>query len=107
MAKEPNLRERLAIETQSQVAAGSGSITTAWAAVATVWGAISPLRAWEVHGAGREDGLRQWRAIVRFRADVTPKCRIVWRGRIFDVQGVRNLDEQRQYLTIELFERGA
>lgn len=103
----PRLREQLTIFSQVQRVDESGNIETVWIAVATIFGKMTPVGDREITRAGRDEGFRDFQAIVRYRVDITTKTRIVWRGRNFDVQGVTNLDEQRQYLTLSLLERRA
>ena len=56
----------------------------------------TPTKAWiyqrnseEEHGQGRDAHLQEWRAYVRYDADVSAKDRIVWpiRGLTFEVDG--------------------
>jgi SPP1 family predicted phage head-tail adaptor len=103
----PNLRESVTISSQSETADAAGQITTTWTTVATVRARMRPMKAYEVSRAGRSEGATMFEATIRYRADVTAACRLTWGSRIFDVQGVANIDEQRKFLTLTLLERQA
>lgn len=104
LARVGELRERPTIEAQSQTADAAGAIATTWTPVATVWARMKPLSAGQVVLAGRDDAVRQYQMTIRYRTDVTTNHRIVWRGRRFDVTGVTDPTEQRQFLTVYLTE---
>jgi SPP1 family predicted phage head-tail adaptor len=106
MAAAPtSLRERLQIDAQSQTIDGAGQITTTWSTLATVWGKMEPTRSMQATVAGRDEQSRLYDATIRYRADVTTNCRVVWRGRLFDIQGVVDKTLQRQYLSLALREK--
>ncbi len=102
-------RERVTIQDQTQTIDAAGAITTSWAPIAgsTVWARMSPASERTMVVAGRDEALVDWLCTIRHRSDVTTRMRVVWRGRIFDIQGFRNADERRQYLLIRLLERSA
>ena len=103
----PNLRERVRIDLQSQAVDASGNIATTWTAVGTVWACVTRKSAHEAWIAGRPEGLRTFEFQIRWRADVGTNHRLFWRWRRFDINGVENIDGQRQFLTILATERDA
>ena len=101
------MRERITINSQAQTVDAAGQISTTWTAGATVWARMKPMTAREVQLAGRDEGTRGYTMTIRYRTDITTNSRVVWRSRNFDVQGVLDRTEQRQFLEIDLFERNA
>ncbi|WP_159728379.1 phage head closure protein [Methylosinus sp. Ce-a6] len=101
------MRERVAIYAQTQAVDDVGDITTTWTQVATCWARMRPLSARQVELAGRDDAIRRYEMKIRYRTDITTNSRIVWRGRRFDVEGVTDETEQRQFLTVFLSELNA
>jgi SPP1 family predicted phage head-tail adaptor len=129
------MRERVAIYLQTQTVNDAGEITTSWDqttnfnwastnninwgdGVTVNWagGASQPLAAWarvepmsasSLTLANRDDAQRFYKMTTRYRTDITTNSRIIWRDRKFDVTGVIDETEQRQFLTIYLKEINA
>lgn len=101
------MRERVTIYAQTQNADDAGDISTTWTEVATCWARMRPLSANQVERAGRDDAIRRYQMTIRYRTDVTTNSRVIWRGRRFDVNGVSDETEQRQFLTVFLSELNA
>jgi SPP1 family predicted phage head-tail adaptor len=101
------MRERVTIQAQTQTVDDAGEITTLWSDVSVCWARMKPVSATQVALAGRDDAVREYDLIVRFRADITTNSQIIWRGRRFDVQGIVDNTEQRQFLTVRLREINA
>jgi len=103
------MRERVAIHGQTQAIDAAGQIATTWALKTSgdTWARVRPLSAGEKFLAGRDQGVRGYMMFVRYRTDIDTNSRIVWRGRVFDVLGVLDRTEQRQFLEVELNERNA
>ncbi len=101
------MRERVIIYSQSQITDAAGAIATTWTTGSTCWARMKPLSANQIILAGREEGLRTYMMTIRYRTDITTDSRIMWRGRRFDVQGVRDVSEQRQFMSVFLREISA
>ena len=103
----PVLSERVTLQSQTTTTDGAGSISTTWTTVATIWARMKPVSAAQVALAGRDDGVREYDMIARFRTDVNSTWRVLWDGRKFDVRSVVNKDEQRIYITARVREINA
>lgn len=101
------MRERVAVYSQSQSVNSAGEITSSWALVTTIWGRVEPLSANQIVLANRDDAQRLYKLTIRYRTDVNTNSRILWRSRKFDVEGVMDTTEQRQFLTVMLREINA
>lgn len=107
MIEVGKLRERVSIYSQSQTVDAAGSIATTWALVATTWARMEPMGASAIVLASRDDAQRIYRMTIRYRTNITTNSRVVWRTRKFDVEGVMDPTEQRQFLTVTLREINA
>ena len=72
-----------------------------------VWARIEPLGAKQIVLANRDDAQRLYKMTVRYTTQIHTNSRIVWRGRNFDVEGVIDETEQRQFLTVNMREINA
>lgn len=98
------MRERVEIYSQAQTVDAAGSITTAWTSVATTWARMTPTGASGITLAERDDAVRYYTMMIRYMTDIGTNSRIIWRDRKFDVTGVVDETEQRQFLTVYLRE---
>jgi SPP1 family predicted phage head-tail adaptor len=104
MAAGP-LRDRVSLQsaTETQVE-GRGEVTKAWATYDTVWSNIVPLS-----GSERIEALKVTPGVthtcrMRYRSDIDPAHRLLWGGRIFNIESVLNEDERREWLILSLKE---
>lgn len=98
------LRERIRIEQESNVSDGQGGSTLSWTEVDTVWSRVSPVRGREVLQGQQVQDETMHRITIRYRTDITPKMRVVWRGRIMNIREVINPDEHKKYLQLTVDE---
>jgi SPP1 family predicted phage head-tail adaptor len=94
------LRERIAIEQESNVSDGQGGSTLSWTNVCTIWARISPLRGMERLQSMQVQDETVRRITIRYRTDITPKMRAVWGSRIMNIREVINPDEHKKYLQL-------
>ena len=101
------LRERVTLYSQSQTVDAAGSISTTWTQGESFWAQMTPANAQQIPLAGRDDAIRNYVMIIRYRTDISTNSRIIWRDRKFDVQGVIDQTEQRVFLTVYIREINA
>jgi len=102
------LRHRVRIDAQAQGTDGAGNISTTWSPVfPSIAAKMEGVAAQQAYRAGREEGLRRYECVIRYRPNIGTNNRLHWRGRNFDIEGVLNLDGRRQFLTLYLHERDA
>lgn len=82
------LRHRVTIEQQSVSRGTDGEEIVSWVELATVWAAVEPLSGREFFAANQIQSELSHRIRMRHRGDVTPKMRVHWDGRLFDVETV-------------------
>lgn len=94
------LRERITIQSETSTPDGGGGYTVGWNNVATVFAQVKPQRGKEALEAMQMRDTQLYDVVIRYRADVTPKHRISWGSRIFNIRAVMNKDERDRYLTL-------
>lgn len=79
----------------------TGAIVNGWGDVAELWANITDLSARDFVAAKAAQNEVTTRITIRWREDVTDKYRILYRGRVYDIQGVLEDDKSgREYLTL-------
>lgn len=77
-----------------------GGLVETWATLATVWAKVEPLSAREAYYRAQVNAGATWRVVMRFRSDVTPRQRIAWNGRTFEIRGVTDPDNRRRMIEL-------
>jgi len=86
------------VKTQSPV---TGAVVNGWADQAELWATVTDLSARDFVAAQAGQSEVTTRITIRWREDVTDKHRILYRGRVYDIQGVLEDDKSgREYLTL-------
>ncbi|MEG5661335.1 phage head closure protein [Enterobacter bugandensis] len=79
----------------------TGAVNKTWRDVAIVWAEVYPLSAREFIAAQASQGEITTRIMIRFRTGITRKHRIIFRGSIYNIEGVLPDPESgREYLTL-------
>ncbi|MNM24928.1 Phage head-tail joining protein [compost metagenome] len=97
-------RLRHRVRLQQQVIgqhAGTGAQIVGWEDLAEVWAEVVPLSVREFVAGQAVSSEVTTRITIRFRDDVTAKCRALYRGRVYNIHGV--LADPRsglEYLTL-------
>jgi SPP1 family predicted phage head-tail adaptor len=94
-----NLRERLTIQINSPTRAGAGWDDN-WTDFATVYAEVLPINGGEAFGRGIERQTQFYRITIRWRANITPQHRLVWRGQLLNIRTCADPDNRRQALLI-------
>lgn len=100
------LRERVTIQRATpSVDTGWGS-SASWADVATVSAAVLPVDASEPFTQQGVVTRAGFTVSIRYRADVTSKDRLSWRGRILEIVGVDNVGSRNRELVLKAVQHG-
>lgn len=81
------LNQRVQIQRRDPAATQNavGENVSPWVLLATVWASAEPLRGDEYLAAGQQQQVADVRFRIRWRPDVTPAMRVVWRGVAHDI----------------------
>ena len=98
------LRHRLVIQSENAAGdAGGGQGADPWAdpvLVATVWGRVEPLTGGERLRAMQIEDRVTHRITIRYRAGITPRMRVVFGARTFNIRAVINPEERNRMLEL-------
>ncbi|MGL4683506.1 MAG: phage head closure protein [Hafnia alvei] len=96
------LRHRVTLQARVQVQnQASGAVETTWADVAILYAEVVPSSVREFVAAQATQNEITTRITIRYRDGVTPKHRIFFRGKIYNIEGVLpDPKSGREYLTL-------
>jgi len=94
------LRHRITIQNRTQSSDGMGGVTESWSTFATVWASIDPMKAGEVFWARHIESRVTHKVMIRYLNGLTTSMRFTFGGRTFQIKGIRNLEERRQWMEI-------
>ena len=100
------LNKRIDIETNTDSPDSFGYMAASWAALASSLPAtITPLRGDERVRGAETGGEVSHKVTIRYLAGVTPKHRIKFGSRYFDIQSVINVQERNRMIELMCVER--
>lgn len=94
------LRHRITIQRAVEVSDDLKTPTVTWQDVATVWAAVEPLSGREYLLAQNVNAELTVRIRIRYRPGVTPGMRVLYNGRVFDIQAVIDVEERHRELQL-------
>jgi len=92
--------KRVTIQTPSVVSDDLGQAINTWGTLATVWAAVKPLTGDQRLAAQQVDATASHTVTILYRADVTPKMRVLYGSRILEIQAVMDPDERHEQLEL-------
>ena len=94
------LRHRIAIEQVAEIQDSDGSVIETWSAFADVQASIEPISGREYFAAQTTQAEVTHRFSLRYVSGVTPKMRVKYGSRIFDILSVINVNERNRELQL-------
>jgi SPP1 family predicted phage head-tail adaptor len=94
------LRHRIAIERVAETQDSDGSVLESWSAYATAQASIEPISGREYFAAQTTQADVTHRISLRYLAGITPKMRVKFEFRIFDILSVININERNRELQL-------
>lgn len=93
------LRHRLKLQAANDVSDETGGFDRSYQTIAYVWGRVSPISANMQFIEQRFEQTTVFQVDLRWRSDITPGMRLVFRDRILLIHAVRDADSARRLLT--------
>lgn len=90
-----DLRHRLELQAYTDYVDEYGKPYRNWSTYATVWGQITPTASNETINGLQLNASTTHLVLIRYRAEILPNHRIKFGDRVFNIQGVRTLDETK------------
>ncbi|BEN55254.1 phage head closure protein [Serratia marcescens] len=96
------LRHRITLQKPVKVQdTTSGEMIDTWQDVSNLWAEVSPLSAREFVAAQAMQNAVTTRIKIRYRQDIEPKYRILFLGKIFNIEGILSDPKSGlEYLTL-------
>lgn len=82
------LRHKITFQQNKPIELPSGTYVDKWEDIATVRAEVKPISGRELLAAEAELSEVTVRVWLRYRPDITPSCRMVYRGLNYDIQSV-------------------
>lgn len=94
-------REQIIIQQAAEVANSYGELVQTWSTYAQIHAAIEPLRGREFWAGTKEQQARVTTRIrIRYLSGVTPKMRVLWGSRAYQIQAV--IDPEERHIQLDL-----
>ncbi|MBI6132322.1 phage head closure protein [Serratia marcescens] len=96
------LRHRITLQKPEKVQnPDNGEMEDAWLDLTTIWAEVVPLSSREFVAAQAMQNAVTTRITIRYRQDIQPKYRILFRGKIFNIEGILSDPKSGlEYLTL-------
>lgn len=92
------LRHRVQLQARSATQDGAGGQANTWTTTCWLWAQVSPSGGLEKEAGGAFRGKTLHNVKMRYRPDITPAARLVFRGRYFNIVSVNDVDERKRDL---------
>jgi SPP1 family predicted phage head-tail adaptor len=99
------LRQRVTIQEYAATRDSFGAEVPAWADVATVWASVTPVSGKEYFASAQVNAEVSTKITMRYLAGITPKIRVVFEARTFEIISVLNFEERDIELNLMCKER--
>lgn len=93
-----SLRDRVTLHRRDQITGDSGGLETTFMPIGTYWARVRALGSVLTQFAGGEASKVSHTAVLRYRTDVSPGDRLIYRDEPLDVISAEDLNGRRAYL---------
>lgn len=91
-----SMNKRVQVQSVTETRDAAGGVTQTWSTDRTVWAAISPLTGREYLNAQQVQSSVTAKVVMRYFAGLTPKHRLLFGSRVFEIAAVINPDEANE-----------
>lgn len=92
-----DLRQRVTLQRRSEVADAGGGVSLSWTDAGELWAEVTPLQGRETVQAMRLQPTQTYLIRLRYRDDITPADRLVFKQRILNIRSVQNVNARGQW----------
>lgn len=93
------LRDRVQLQTKQMAHETAGGHSVVFNPLATVWARVTSLKGRETREASGRTATISHSAVIRFRTDLNPGDRIIYRGKGLEIISAEDLNGRRAYLS--------
>ena len=94
------LRHKVTIQDYTESQDSYGAVTKTWSDYATIWASIEPVRGREFWDSKQINAEITAKITIRYLSGITPKMRIKYGARIFEIISVINPEERNKELQL-------
>lgn len=99
------LTDRVQLQRRDVAQEGEGGHAVTYVPIASAWSRVKLLSSRQVAEAEARGVALSHAVVLRFRTDIGPGDRIVYRGRVLDIVAAGDLNGRRAYLSCRCVER--
>jgi len=88
------LKDRVTIQSVTETRSSSGQVNETWGTFATRWASVEPLQGREFFESQQVNADVTTRVRLRYLEGVTPKMRVLYKTRTFNITSVVNVEER-------------
>lgn len=96
------LRNRIEIQEIVITEDGAGGNTRTWKTIQSVWAMLRQTGGGERYQNDRLTATANFKATIRYRADISPVNRIVYKGLAYQIRSVDNVEFANKFLDLTL-----
>lgn len=100
MINAGQLDKRMILQAPTIARADDGAETITWTTLATIWAGIRTLRGREYWQAQQVNSDVTHEVLIRYRARLSPRFRLIFEGRTLEILSIQNADEGRTDLIL-------
>jgi SPP1 family predicted phage head-tail adaptor len=95
------LEHRVLLQRLTILPDGVGGGSQLWTTIGTPWACILPASGWEKLTSMKLETPITHTCYIRYRADITPRDRIIHRGRTFNIRSIIDIEEKKLFLELK------
>ncbi len=99
------LRHRILFQSEEKISDDAHGHTSIWNDVAVTWADIEPLAGRELYYAQQIKNTISHKITIRYREDINEEMRIIFGIRIFKIESIINIKEQKKLLLLRCEEK--
>lgn len=95
------LRHRITIQNRSKVNDGFGQESQVWTDVANCYAQVEPVSGMSQEAGSAQQSPVKYQMFIRYRGGITARMRIIYRGLIFEIDAVTDMDERHKWIQLD------
>jgi SPP1 family predicted phage head-tail adaptor len=95
-----DLRRRVTVQQRTVSVDTFGQQAVSWSSFLECWADIQPSSGRELIAAQAQQSEVTHQVVIRYRSGVLPAMRVLYQGRVFDIQSVIDVDTQHRRLAL-------
>ena len=94
------LRHKVALKRSTNTTDTGGGMTKSYSDLTRIFASVRPVNGKEVFRHGKMEESVTHEVMIRYRADIDTKDKVVFGSREFNIRHIRNIDERNRYMLL-------